>query len=82
LITIEVITKQGCHLCDLLLGELDVLKTTHPFMVRLTYLEEDPEKMAKYGNDIPVVLVDDIEVCRHCLDRDALISRLGRDRTG
>jgi hypothetical protein len=75
-ITVEVVTKQGCHLCDIVLGELDVLKNTHQFMVSLTHLEDHPDKTALFGNDIPVVLVDGREVCRHSLDREALLARL------
>jgi len=74
--TVEVLTKKGCHLCDLLLGELDILQTTHNFVVKLTHIGDDPEKMREYGNDIPVVLVDGREVCRHALDRGALLAVL------
>jgi hypothetical protein len=74
--TVEVVTKQGCHLCDILLGELDELRKDHGFVVSLTYIEDHPAKMTLFGNDIPVVLVDENEVCRHSLDRDALLARL------
>ncbi len=74
--TVEVVTKQGCHLCDILLGELDELNKDQRFMVSLTYIENDPAKMAVFGNDIPVVLVEGREVCRHSLDRGALLARL------
>jgi len=47
-------------------------------MVSLTYLEDHPSKMKLFGNDIPVVLVDGIEVCRHSLDREALLARLSQ----
>ncbi len=74
--TVEVITKKGCRLCDIALGELDLLKDTHQFSVKLTYLEDNPGLIAQYGNDIPVILVDQIELCRHRVDRGALIASL------
>jgi thioredoxin reductase (NADPH) len=74
--TVEVLTRKGCHLCDVVLGELDVLRESLPFLVKLTYLENDPQKTELFGNDIPIVLVDGNEVCRHRLDRGALIDRL------
>jgi hypothetical protein len=74
--TVEVITRKGCHLCDVVLGELDILRESLPFLVKMTYLEDDAEKTEKFGNDIPIVLVDGIEVCRHRLDRGALTGRL------
>lgn len=70
--TVEVITKRGCHLCDLALGELDLMRETLHFSVKLTYLEERPELNAQFGNDIPVIRVDEQEVCRHRVNRAAL----------
>jgi hypothetical protein len=76
--TVEVVTRKGCHLCDVALGELDLLRETLPFLVKTTYLEDHPEMTARYGNDIPVLLVDGIEVCRHRLDRGARLDLIGR----
>lgn len=74
--TVEVITKHGCHLCDLALGELDLMGETLHFTLKLTYLEDRPDLAGQYGNDIPVIRVDDQEVCRHRVDRAALTARL------
>ena len=79
--TVEVVTRKGCHLCDLALGELDLLREKLPFHVELTYLEDHPEKTAEFGNDIPVILVEGKEVCRHRLDADALARRLAGDES-
>jgi hypothetical protein len=77
--TVEVVTRKGCHLCDIALGELDLLKETIPFLVKLTYLEDHPEKTGEFGNDIPVILVEGKVVCRHNVNRGALIGRLTSD---
>jgi hypothetical protein len=74
--TVEVVTRRGCHLCDIALGELDILRETVPFHIKMTFLEDHPGKTAEFGNDIPVLLVDGNEVCRHRFDRGALIDRL------
>ena len=79
--TVEVLTRKGCHLCDLLLGELDLLRESVPFRVRLTYLEDEPRLTELYGNDVPVVLVEGVEVCRHRLDREVLARRLAVDES-
>jgi hypothetical protein len=82
--TVEVVTRKGCHLCDVALGELDLLRETLPFLVKMTYLEDHPEMTARYGNDIPVLLVEGNEVCRHRLDSGArldLIDRLTRNES-
>lgn len=74
--TVEVITRKGCHLCDVAVGELEAVRKGHPFILQLVHLEEHPEKTGQYGNDIPVILVDNKEVCRHRLDRAALLESL------
>ena len=74
--TVELVTRKGCHLCDAALAELDLLRAAHPFHLKTTHLEEHPEFMAEFGNDIPVILVEGKEVCRHRIDRDALVRRL------
>lgn len=74
--TVEVLTRRGCHLCDLALGELDMLRESVPFHVQLTYLEDRPDLTGEFGNDIPVIRVDGKEVCRHRVDRRALLARL------
>lgn len=76
--TVEVVTRRGCHLCDIALGELDILRETVPFLVKMTYLEDHPEKSAEFGNDIPVLLVDGKEVCRHRLDGGARLDLIDR----
>jgi hypothetical protein len=76
--TVEVVTRKGCHLCDLALGELDILRETLPFRIKLTYLEDHPELTPRFGNDIPVVLVDGNEVCRHRIDGGARLDLIGR----
>lgn len=74
--TVQVYTKKGCGLCDIAVAELEEVRATHPFDLRLCYLEDHPEENAKYGNDIPVILVENKEVCRHRLDRKALVGVL------
>jgi hypothetical protein len=75
---VEVITRRGCHLCDVALGELDILQKKLPFLVKLTYLEDHPEQIAQFGNDIPVIKVDGNEVCRHRLDSRAKLDLIDR----
>ena len=72
--TVEVITKRSCHLCDLALGELDLMRETLHFTVKLTYLEDRPDLNGQFGNDIPVIRVDEQEVCRHRVNRAALFA--------
>ena len=74
--TVEVITRKGCHLCDLALGELELIGVEYPFSLKLTYLEDHPDLIGKFGNDIPVIRVDQIEVCRHRVERGAIVAIL------
>jgi hypothetical protein len=40
-------------------------------------VREDPELRRRYGNDIPVLLEDDVELARHRVTPEALLKKLG-----
>ena len=69
--TLEVFSRPGCHLCEQLLEELLPLVRDRLAIVVNDVATDDAWEQA-YGIDIPVVLFEGREVCRHRLDREAL----------
>ncbi|MGI9342675.1 MAG: glutaredoxin family protein [Gammaproteobacteria bacterium] len=70
-----VYSRRGCHLCELLLGELDALvRGKVPIEVR--DVDERPEWQAAYGERVPVVCCDGNEICQYNLDRRAVLDRI------
>jgi hypothetical protein len=70
-VEIVVYSRRGCHLCDDLLLDLEPLcKGRAKIIVR--DVDSDPAWADRYGTAIPVVCVDNHEICRYHLDREAV----------
>jgi hypothetical protein len=73
-------TRQGCHLCDDALGVLEAVGRRFPIVVQTVDVDTDPELAARYGLEVPVVLVDGRLRFRGRVNR-VLLERLLRQRT-
>ncbi|MDH3305059.1 MAG: glutaredoxin family protein [Gammaproteobacteria bacterium] len=71
---LEVYSRQGCHLCDLLVEELLPL-VRGTLRVEVRDIDSRPEWLAKYDVRVPVVEYEDRLISEYPLDRRA-ISRL------
>jgi hypothetical protein len=72
-----VYSRQGCHLCDVLLEEL--LPLVHGRLeVEIRDIDRNPGWHARFWEDIPVVEFAGEVVCRHFLDREAITGILRR----
>jgi hypothetical protein len=69
-------TRPGCTLCEELLGAARPIVQRHGVGIRKINIDRDPELRRRYGLDIPVLMLEENdvcrEVCRHRLDVDAL----------
>jgi hypothetical protein len=78
---ISVMSKPGCHLCDEALQVIQKVVGDHiPVLIEEIDITQDLDLLEKYHDDIPVVLIDGIEHCRHRVDPDKL-ARLFYDQT-
>ncbi len=68
---LRVYTRQGCHLCEVLIEELlPLIEDKLPLELR--DIDTNPEWRKRWSTDIPVVEYDGKVVCTHFLDRDAI----------
>jgi glutaredoxin len=51
-------TRAGCHLCDDARAVLEAAGQRHPLTLRVVDVDADPELAARYGLEIPVVVID------------------------
>src|SRR5256885_505163 len=63
--TITLYTKSGCHLCELAESTLAAIQRRHPFTLLRRDIAEDPADFELYKHDVPVILVNRIEIARH-----------------
>ena len=69
---LHVFSRQGCHLCEVLVEELLPL-VRGVLAVEVHDIDSRPEWRAAYATRIPVVEFDGRLVCQYQLDRDAIV---------
>jgi len=68
---IVVYSRQGCHLCEVLIEALLPLVEGR-LEVEIRDIDTRPEWHERHWSDIPVVEYDGAIVCKHFLDPDAI----------
>lgn len=68
---LQVYSRQGCHLCDLLVEELLPL-VRGTLQVEVRDIDSRPEWLAKYDLRVPVVEYEDRVISEYPLDRRAI----------
>jgi glutaredoxin-like protein DUF836 len=73
-IILTLYSRQGCHLCDEMKAVVQrIVRTEHvPITVEEIDISTDPELEARYGLEIPVLLVDGRRVAKYRIDERAL----------
>ena len=51
-------SKDGCHLCEKVISELEKLRAVESFDLTTQDITEAPELFERYKNKIPVVAID------------------------
>jgi glutaredoxin len=61
MISIEIMTKKDCCLCDDAKKIIEQVIVDFPVELKMTDIESDSELFERYKEKIPVVLINDIE---------------------
>jgi len=69
--------KPDCHLCDEMKGVIDAVRREVACTLEVIDVSADPALLARYGEEIPVLLVDDRKAFKYRTDARALRRRLG-----
>lgn len=62
-VEVELLSRDGCHLCEDALVELEKLSVERPLTVRVVDIDSDPSLRKRYTFRIPVVRVDGHDLC-------------------
>lgn len=73
---IVLYSKPGCHLCERAKEVISRCQEQVNFVVEEVDISQNPELFERYGNDIPVVLLDGQEVARHVVRERKLLELL------
>ena len=61
MITIEIMTRKDCCLCDEAKAVIEQVITEIPAELKMTDIESDPELLERYQEKIPVILINGTE---------------------
>lgn len=71
-----VFSRPGCHLCEVLLEQLEPLCRAPAVRLRVVNVDERPDWVERYGIRVPVVCSGQREICGYPLDREAVLAWL------
>lgn len=77
---IEVYSRRGCHLCELLIEELLELLQGR-MALQIHDIDTDEAWRREYDTRVPVVKYDGEFICQYHLDREALATILSNNQT-
>lgn len=61
-------SRRGCHLCEDMLAQLDDLTEEYDFALTVRDVDENRRWAEEFGEQVPILFADNIEVCRYFLD--------------
>jgi len=68
--------REGCHLCEDLEAQLPELLDEGSYLLEKIDIDTNPQLFDAYNVRVPVLNCDNIEVCEHFLDLEALSNAL------
>lgn len=76
---VVVYSRPGCHLCEEAKASIEAVRRRVEFTIEEVNIESNPELLARYQYDIPVIAINGVETFMHRVDPDefkAAISKL------
>lgn len=75
---VTLYTRQGCHLCDVVQGVIELVQRDRDFELVTLDIDHDPALRALYDTEVPVVAVNGRKAFKYRVDPAALRERLDR----
>jgi hypothetical protein len=76
--TVTLYTKPGCHLCEAVEQVIVQVSRRRPLEVVRRDILDDPADFERYQHEIPVILLDGVEIARYRLTAEELEAALAR----
>jgi len=55
---VTVISRTGCHLCEIAIDKIKLLKDQLQFELEIKLINDLPELEQEYGEQVPVIMID------------------------
>jgi len=73
---VQLYTRAGCHLCEVVEEQLANLRKEIPFELETLDIDADEALRALYNEEVPVVMLDGKKIAKYHLDVEMLRRRL------
>jgi glutaredoxin len=80
--SVTLYTRVNCHLCDVVKAVLDAARAERAFALEVVDVDSDAALRARYGLEVPVVLIDGRKAFKYRVDPLALRRKLDRAEAG
>ena len=67
-----IYVRAECHLCEDMVDQLHELQAVYSFEIESRNVDLQSAWCQTYGDKVPVLLCDEVEICRYFLDLKAL----------
>ena len=74
--TLTVYTKPNCPLCDKAMEEIELARRQFPFELVEVNILDGLETYERYKHDIPVLVLDGVEIFRYRVSATELLRKL------
>ena len=75
-VTLVLYSRNHCHLCEDMYLQLEELQGEYGFELVVRDVDTDPDWTSAYGDEVPLLFVEDVEICRYFLDLERLKARI------
>jgi hypothetical protein len=81
-VSVTIYSKPGCHLCEEAKAVMLAAGCRELFTITETNIETDPQLLALYRYEIPVILIEGAEVFRHRVKPEAFSEEISKRSGG
>jgi len=57
-VKVTIYSRHGCHLCDVMKEKVVEIQSDLEFTIEIIYIDKNIELEEKYGEQVPVILID------------------------
>jgi thiol-disulfide isomerase/thioredoxin len=75
-VTLVLYSRNHCHLCEDMYLQLEELQGEYGFELVVRDVDTDPDWTSAYGDEVPLLFAEDVEICRYFLDLERLKARI------
>jgi glutaredoxin len=77
---VVVYSRPGCHLCEEAKATIEGIRRGDEFTIEEVNIESDPELLARYKYDIPVIAINGVDTFMHRVDPAEFRARISKLR--